>query len=143
MQFKYPVGWRKIKLFIICRNTNWTQKLIVQDFWVFELTLMCISQWCFMSYKTTFQKLIIYKMIFFLIFHIMLWSWMNINENQSSNQEWTIHWRSWQHWVHKTQDDKQNTTQKTKKMRNTNPAKKRGLNQWYLVTHKHLVVYFA
>ena len=33
----------------------------------------------------------------------------------------------WQHWAHKTQgEDKQNTTQKTKKMRNTAPIKTGG-----------------
>ena len=39
------------------------------------------------------------------------------------NQEWTIQ-RHWQRWAHKTQDeDKQNTTHKTKKMSNTEHTK--------------------
>ena len=34
------------------------------------------------------------------------------------------------HWAHKTQDeDKQNTTQKTKMMSNTDPTKKLGVNR--------------
>ena len=33
---------------------------------------------------------------------------INVRENRRGNQEWTIQ-RTWQHWVHKTQDeDKQN-----------------------------------
>jgi hypothetical protein len=46
---------------------------------------------------------------------------INIRENRRGNQEWTIQ-RNWQHWVHKIRDeDKQNknTTQKNKKMNNT------------------------
>jgi hypothetical protein len=39
------------------------------------------------------------------------------------NKEWTIQ-RNWQHWAHKTQyENEQNTTQKTKKMSNTDPTK--------------------
>jgi hypothetical protein len=52
---------------------------------------------------------------------------INVNENRRGNQEWTIQIH-WQHWKYKTQDeDKQNTTQKTKKMSNTDPTKSRGL----------------
>jgi hypothetical protein len=53
---------------------------------------------------------------------------INVKEILRGNQEWTIQGNR-QHWVHKAQDtDKQskNTTQKTKKMRNTDPTKKTG-----------------
>ena len=53
---------------------------------------------------------------------------INLRENKRGNQEWTIQ-RNWQHLG--TQDTRrrqrnQNTTQKTKKMSNTDPTKSRG-----------------
>jgi hypothetical protein len=49
---------------------------------------------------------------------------INVRENWSGNQEWTIQ-RHWQHWVHKKQDeDKQNTKtqhRKLQKMSNMDP----------------------
>jgi len=53
---------------------------------------------------------------------------IHVKENRKANQEWTIQ-RHWQHRVYKTQnEDKQNknTTQKTKKMSNTDPIKNGG-----------------
>ena len=52
-----------------------------------------------------------------------------LEKTEGANQEWTIQ-KHRQHWVHRTQDeDKQTnkqtttTTQKTKKMSNTDPTK--------------------
>jgi hypothetical protein len=46
---------------------------------------------------------------------------IKVRENRRGNKEWTIQ-RNWQHWAHKTQyENEQNTTQKTKKMSNTDP----------------------
>ena len=56
---------------------------------------------------------------------------INVRENRGGNKEWTIQ-RRWHYWEHKTLDeDKQNTkthntTQKTKKMNNTDPTKNPG-----------------
>ena len=48
---------------------------------------------------------------------------IKVRENRRGNKEWTIQ-RNWQHWAHKTQyENEQNTTQKTKKMSNTDPTK--------------------
>ena len=39
---------------------------------------------------------------------------MDVRETRLDNEEWTIQ-RNWQHWAHMKQDeDKQNTTKKTK-----------------------------
>jgi hypothetical protein len=57
------------------------------------------------------------------MYHKLLPYQISIRENRKSNQEWTIQRHS-QHWAHKTQDeDKQNTTQKIKKMSNTDSTK--------------------
>ena len=60
---------------------------------------------------------------------------INVRENRRDNQEWTIQ-RHWKSWTHKTQDeDKQSkknpqyTTQKTKKMSNTDPTQNLGWTQ--------------
>ena len=47
----------------------------------------------------------------------------NPEKTETGNQEWTIQ-RHWKHGVHKTKTNKRkNTTQKTKKMSNTDPKK--------------------
>ena len=60
----------------------------------------------------------------------------SVRENRRDNQEWTIQ-RNCLHWVHKTQDeDKQSrksTSQKIKKMSNTNPLNNR---EWTQVLEK-------
>ena len=56
--------------------------------------------------------------------------YINVREKQRGNQQWTIH-KQWQHGAHQTQgEDKQSklkkkhlTTQKTKKMTNTEPSR--------------------
>jgi hypothetical protein len=57
---------------------------------------------------------------------------INVRENRRDNQEWTIQ-RNWQHLVYKirdeyTQNKKNNTTQKTKTVSNTDPIKNQGMN---------------
>ena len=50
-----------------------------------------------------------------------------LEKNRRGNQEWTIQ-RHWQHWAHKTNnEDKQNTTQKTKMMSNMDLVKNPGV----------------
>jgi hypothetical protein len=49
---------------------------------------------------------------------------INVRKYRRANQEWTIQ-RNWHQWVHKTQDENKqnkNTTQKPKKMSNTDPT---------------------
>jgi hypothetical protein len=66
----------------------------------------------------------------FLIY-IYIYSWslnfnINVRETRRGNHIWTVQ-RQWQHWVNKTQDeDKKNTTQKTKKQ--LGPHQKSGMN---------------
>ena len=63
---------------------------------------------------------------------------IKVRENRRGNQERTIQ-RNWQYRVHITQyQDKQNknTTQKAKRMSNTEPTKNPGAPEWYIRCRK-------